>query len=150
MTARTVHADPETADRVRGWVEDAGHTLYTILGHVTSSGMSRDIGVRAILPAEASVYPGHPFVVLDLDYNVAGLTGSKLTDRGVRRGGCGMDMGFDLIYSLARVLYPDGHPCWGKGVCQSNDHVNPGPGRDIYNPATIHRDGGYGIRQVWL
>lgn len=42
--------------------------------------------------------------------------------------GCGMDMGFHLVYSLSRVLFSPkqgGFECLGIGhYCPSNDHSN--------------------------
>ena len=40
-----------------------------------------------------------------LDYKHA----EKDGDMGVKVGGCGMDMGFHLIYNLSSVLYKDGY-----------------------------------------
>lgn len=37
--------------------------------------------------------------------------------------GCGMDMGFSLVYDLGRVLFRDNFRCIGKG-CPSSDHDN--------------------------
>ena len=65
-------------------------------------------------------------------------------------GGCGMDMGFHVVYSLARALYHkrDGSPGWqciGKH-CPSNDHTN---GDRNYEPHP-HSDGGYALTQRWI
>lgn len=132
-------ADVEEAkERLRGWVQP-GDTLYTVLGHVSRSGMVRDIGVREIVPT-----PGErePVTMLDLDWNVARVTGRRLTDHGVRCNGAGMDMGFDLIYSLSRSLFPGGFDCIGEH-CPANDHSN---GSDVKH----HTDGGYALRQRWI
>src|SRR3990167_5500047 len=64
---------------------------------------------------------------------------------GVRVGGCGMDMGFHLVYNLSRVLFPDGFDCIGKDF-PANDHSN---GDRDYKPHT-HKDGGYALKQRWL
>ena len=73
----------------------------------------------------------------------------------VIRGGCGMDMGFDLVYSLSRALFPS-YQCLGRRykdengpACPSNDHVNPGPHRDNFGAAVVHTDG-YALSQRWL
>lgn len=106
----------------REWAKDRlreefkpGDTVWTILQHVGSSGMTRRIGVRSItdnLPHECD---GLVAVALDLKFD---------RDRGgVVMGGCGMDMGFHLAYSLSSTLYPDGHACLGE-KCPSNDHSN--------------------------
>ena len=42
----------------------------------------------------------------------------------IRVGGCGMDMGFHVVYNLSRALYRDGRfVCMGED-CPSNDHSN--------------------------
>lgn len=105
----------------REWAKDQlradlppGSTVYTILHHVSSSGMSRRIGVRAIIDNQPHY----------LDGLVAVAIGEKVSDAGgIVVGGCGMDMGFHIAYSLSHALYPDGFTCLGK-KCPSNDHSN--------------------------
>jgi hypothetical protein len=106
----------------REWAKDQlrdslkpGDTVYTILHHVSSSGMSRRIGVRAIVNGQPQY----------LDGLVAVALGERVADRGgIIMGGCGMDMGFELSYRLGHALYPDGVRCLGKKKCRSNDHSN--------------------------
>lgn len=62
-------------------------------------------------------------------------------------------MGFELVYSLSRTLFPDGFDCIGEGdgygtFCPSNDHSNDRT-RD-YSPGRHHGGGGYALRQRWL
>ena len=66
---------------------------------------------------------------------------------GVKVGGAGMDMGFHLVYVLSRELYGSGYQCVGER-CPSNEHVNPGPLRNVYDGRT-HKDG-YALRHRWL
>jgi len=94
------------------------------------------------------------------NWAVAKATGSRLNPMGhgydaVIRGGCGMDMGFDLVYSLSRALFPS-YQCLGRRykdehgpACPSNDHVNPGPERDNFGPDVVHTDG-YALNQRWM
>lgn len=75
-----------------------GDTVYTILRHVSRSGMTRSISC-VVRGAEG------PY---DIDWLVRRALGLPF-DRnrgGVKVGGCGMDMGFHLVYSLSRVLWP--------------------------------------------
>jgi hypothetical protein len=76
-----------------------GDTVYTKMMHVSKSGMTRDIQIRKI----ADDYP----------YNWTHLASIALDNRikndGIRVGGCGMDMGFHLVYNLGYVLYDDGY-----------------------------------------
>ena len=79
---------------------------------------------------------------------------------GLRVSGCGMDMGFHVVYSLSRVLYPDGFECIGEG-CPSNDHSNGdrdytphlNGGKAPHEPGYVahwHSNGGYALRQRWV
>jgi hypothetical protein len=121
-----------------------GTTVHTILRHVSRSGMSRII-TPVLLEHDPergpwSLYPG---------WNIARACGYHYDDRreGIRIGGCGMDMGFALVYDLSRALYPDGFACLGAGNrCPSNDHSNGRPVRK----GTWHTDGGYALRHAWL
>ncbi len=95
-----------------------GTTVHTILRHVSKSGMSRDISLVILTPDGPR----------DITALAAEAMGSRLSSRvtfpAIRVGGCGMDMGFHMVYSLARALYPDGHLCTGARDCPSNDHSN--------------------------
>lgn len=122
-----------------------GTRVYCQLEHRSQSGMTRWIIPR----------------VMDTDHNgepwpryLAGLVesadiGFKRTRRrdGLEIGGCGMDMGFALVYSISSSLYPDGFDCIGP-KCPSNDHSN---GDRDYTPGHCrHRSGGYALRHEWL
>lgn len=132
----------EAIDRLKVWIKP-GDTLFTQLKSVSRSGMSRVIQVVKI---ECNPDRQEPDV-LYLGYNVAQACDMKY-DRereGVKIGGCGMDMGFALVYDLARVLFADSFECIGEG-CPSNDHSN---GDRNYTPHK-HSDGGYSLKQRWL
>jgi len=123
-----------------------GDTVQTILRSVSRSGMSRDISPILTTPDggafDASYLVGR---ALDLRHGKAG---------GLKMGGCGMDMGFALVYALSSKLYPNGFGCTGAGTpdapfssrCPSNDHSN---GDRDYTPHQ-HRSGGYALRHAWL
>ena len=132
-----------------------GDVIQTKDLHVSRSGMTREIGVYVARVSD----DGQPYVD-DLSWPVAVLTGNRISDRdGVIVGGAGMDMGFHLVYSLGRALYPKGVPCTGSNgwtksgrrsklsACRSNDHFN---GDRAYSKSKTHRDGGYAFRQEWL
>ncbi len=112
-----------------------GDTIFTVLRHVSRSGMMRHISVLKIESADR---------ILDLDFNASKALGWSRVDKGdgVKVSGCGMDMGFHIVYSLSQELFPDGFDCIGKN-CPSNDHVN----RD---DSKHHTSGGYALRQKWL
>ena len=132
----------EALERLREWVKP-GDTLFTILRHVSRSGMQRTIDVVMIGDDKRGNGPE----VSALGWNIAQALGMPFdSDReGVKVGGCGMDMGFALVYELGAALFPEGFGCTGEN-CRSNDHSN---GDKDYSPHT-HRDGGYALRQRWL
>jgi len=77
-----------------------GSRVYTILRHVSSSGMSRDISL-VIADSEGRIS--------DITYYAADALGSRLIERNgnraIRMNGAGMDMGFHLVYNLSSVLF---------------------------------------------
>jgi hypothetical protein len=117
------------------WVKP-GDTVHTIVRHVSRSGMSRNIdavkltdGDYLYLSRIAAVLLGYP----------------QARDGSVKIGGCGMDMGFALVYELSHALFSGGFECIGEG-CPSNDHSN---GDRDYSPHQ-HNSGGYALKQRWL
>ena len=99
-----------------------GQTIYTILRHRSASGMSRSISL--VIPTKDGIQ--------SLDYWVAQAKGESTDQKngGIKVSGCGMDMGFHLVYNLGRMLYPQG--------------VKKGRGGQ---PDT---DGGYAFNHKWL
>jgi len=81
---------------------DGKPVVYTFLRHVSKSGMSRDITLK-IVDDEGTLR--------DITYTAAIALGEKPRDlhgwNVIRVGGCGMDMGFHLVYSLSSVLFAD-------------------------------------------
>jgi hypothetical protein len=145
MPTKQQLADQQAAiEQLREWLPP-GSTVQTILRHVSRSGMVRDISAIATVD-------GEPF---DITYWVSRALIARIADGGgIRRGGCGMDMGFDLVYSLSRTLYRDGFYCIGESTdrdrtCPSNDHFNDRGVRN-YSHFRHHSDGGYALRQRWL
>lgn len=76
-----------------------GETIYTVLRHVSASGMSRRIDLYIMRR-------GHPRYI---SWHVANVLDYKIPDRkeGLVVGGCGMDMGFHLVHSLGYALWGD-------------------------------------------
>lgn len=148
----------EAITKLREWIKP-GDTVYTILDHVSSSGMSR--AIRVVVPYtryrcqtcgyafEMNYAPkrcdhngcnGQTFTTevdhIHPNYSIGKALELRHWKRNGREqdalmiGGCGMDMGFHLVYELSHVLYggrPDGsggYKCLGKGKCPSNYHVN--------------------------
>lgn len=94
-----------------------GTTVYTLLRNVSRSGMSRDMDVYVMEGNEPRRITWSVAKAADLTYNTK--------SEAIRMGGCGMDMGFALVYNLSRALYGRDHSfaCIGNG-CPSNDHNN--------------------------
>lgn len=97
-----------TADELRHIISkattnsaDGSPTLYTVLRHVSASGMTRHIDVYAIVDGEPRY----------LTARVATVLGYRREPRNgyliVR--GTGMDMGFHVVHSLAQRLAGDGY-----------------------------------------
>ena len=74
-------------------------TVYTVLRSVSSSGMTRHISLKV----------AHGSSIFDITYLAAQALGDKLHDRHghntLKVNGCGMEMGFHIVYSLSSVLY---------------------------------------------
>ena len=69
-------------------------TIYTVLRHVSSSGMQREISVKMIDAGR----------VIHLDYLVGEALGIKSgIHNGLKIRGCGMDMGFHLVDLINQV-----------------------------------------------
>lgn len=77
-----------------------GATIYTKCNHVSNSGMSRDISVY-VVTKDSTIW--------DISMMTADLCGySQAKDGSVKMGGCGMDMGFAIVYALGGALWPSG------------------------------------------
>ena len=111
-----------------------GDTINCILRHVSRSGMSREI---SLLKGE-----------LDITWNVAHFLGYKQGNRGgIKISGCGMDMGFALVYELSRKLFENKFKCIGE-KCRASDHLNkPYLKRD---GKMLHSDASYALNMRWL
>ena len=139
-TSKLKTAREDAATKLREWLKP-GDTIYTIVEHVSRSGMQREI--RVLIPRVSE--DGHAYF-LHPNFAAAALLGCRQGKRdGLVVSGCGMDMGFHLVYNIGRSLWPDGYECSGD-KCQSNDHSN---GDRDYTPHH-HTDGGYALRHEWL
>lgn len=76
----------------------AGGTCYTQVTSVAKSGMSRKMKFFAV----------HGEEIIDVTWKVATVLGDSVQHDGtIRVSGCGMDMGFHMVYNLSRTLYGD-------------------------------------------
>jgi hypothetical protein len=118
-------ADKPTADdisRLKAWIEANNYTVYTVLRHVSKSGMMREISV--VIPVtdiprydntgdKPRLVHSHVLQFVHPSYTIAGLLNRSYSEKNGHNAivchGCGMDMGFDLVYNLSSVLYGDGY-----------------------------------------
>jgi hypothetical protein len=108
---------PEQIELIKNYGIKQGMTIYTVLRHCSSSGMTRAIGLHAVAKDKT---------IIRLDYLAVQLGVGSFNKKhgGITVSGCGMDMGFDLVYRLSRKIFK-----------RSKSHKN---------------DGGYAIKQTWL
>lgn len=94
----------ESKDTLLQWLKP-GDTVYTILRHVSASGMQREISLVVFkCDGDGHTYALHP------DYHASRLLGSRQGKRdGVIHNGAGMDMGADLVMSLSYALFGDAY-----------------------------------------
>lgn len=106
-----------------------GDTIYCVLRHVSTSGMSRTIQLFHI-----TKHNGKP-ALSPIGYQLAKIGQYRWdSDRnGITINGCGMDMGFALVYALGRYLWP-------RGTKTPHGMRNGEP----------DSDGGYALRRQWL
>lgn len=83
-------------------VLEPGSTVYTIVTHVSRSGMSRSIQTMIARDSE----------IVDITWAVCRVLGLKFdqSNGGAKVSGCGMDMAFKVVYDLGRALWPEGTP----------------------------------------
>lgn len=110
----------EKREALRGMLKE-GDTVYTKVVHVSRSGMYRVINLYVMLISERNGKP-YPYCIDHLAAPL--LEGYDYRHRGCKATGCGMDMGFSLVYSLAWQLF---------------GHIK----RD-------NKDNGYLLNQKWL
>ena len=146
----------EAISKLRDWIKP-GDTVYTVLDHVSRSGMSRRI--RFVLlekDDKGNVIDRHPNWAIGkaVGLSHAKRDGSELDS--LRVDGCGMDMGSHVVYHLSYTLNPEGFGCIGDG-CPSNDHSNGDRDYTPHKPEGLkpqchhwHKDGGYALRHRWI
>lgn len=112
------------------WIRKTRPTVYTKLEHVSQSGMFRLISVFIIKNNK-------PICINTLVADIAGYkTDSKRG--GLRVTGCGMDMGFAVVYNFSHYLFPTGFK-----YRQNEHHRNN-------SPSPIDNNGGYALKQKWM
>lgn len=132
-----------------------GDTVTTIQRHVSRSGMSRRISPVIIINGETR----------DISWHVSKLGSYNLSKRhdGLIVSGCGMDMGFALVYDLSYKLFPDGFGIEGQASLYpqgirpvTKEHADKLNGQGVQfrgrngDTSGWDKDGGYALKQRWL
>ena len=127
----------EAQETLRGMLHP-GDVVHTVLRHKARSGMMRAIDLYKLEDGELRW----------LSPLAARATGISFSEKyeALVAGGCGMDMGFHLVYELSAALYPQGFECIGE-KCPANDHSN---GDRDYTPHAHPDAGGYALRHRWI
>ena len=103
-----------------------GDTVRTSIKHVSSSGMQRRISFYIVDPRDQEI--------INIDHYVSIITDYKLSDKGgLVVNGCGMDMGFAVVYELGATM-------WTNGTDTPHGTRNQEP----------DSSGGYALKQRWL
>ena len=134
MTTKAQRTRTAAIERLRDLGLKPGSTVYTTNVHTSRSGMTRYLKVTVV---------GSDGQIVNITGPVCDLVGYRWSqDYGAAKvEGVGMDMGFALVYSLSRMLFPNGHDCTGAPGCPSNDHSND------YNEAAHRADTNLGIER---
>ena len=107
-----------------------GSTVYTSVRSVAKSGMSRTMKVYMVKDGK----------IISLNWYVCRALGESMRKDGtIRVHVCGMDAGFHLVYTLSRILYPEGF------VVEESRHA-----ASLGAAVGAEQDGGYALRQAWL
>lgn len=135
MTKASQAERDQAIAQLREWIKP-GDTVYTILDHVSASGMSRAIRVVLLHCKDGKAIDLHPNYSIGKALGLRHWKRNGHTQDALIVGGCGMDMGFHLVYSLGRVLFPEGFKVEGRG--RNGD------------TSGWDKDGGYALNHRWL
>ena len=136
-----------------------GDTVYCILRHCSASGMMRVIDFIVIKdnrPVRLSIY-------------ICDLLGMPYHRKyhGVAVRGCGMDMGFGVVYDLGCALWPEGFGLWplsGEYMPKEGNYRKTTSAQDAQkmiaqgfrfcgrngDTSGWDNDGGYALRSEWI
>lgn len=102
----------------------SGETVYTVLRHVSQSGMSRNIDLFVIRKNQLRCITHDVGTLLDM---------KQARNGGLTVSGCGMDMGYHIVYALGSAIWP-------KGTRKAHSTRNGKP----------DHDGGYALNHKWI
>lgn len=114
---RPVNDQEWAVHALRGWMP-IGSTVWTVLRHVSRSGMMRVISVHTLYRRKPDAEQGKCLGISDLTRSASRVLGWRIhRDRdGIVVSGCGMDMGFHLVYELAQCLWGNGYALEQKWI----------------------------------
>jgi hypothetical protein len=138
---------------------NVGDTVYTTLKHVSRSGMLRSIDVHLIRDNEPQWIAPKVAKAINFSFD------SKR--EAIKVQGCGMDMGFEVVYNLGCVLFPDGfgekcQECGQRPASKEHAETVKVVGPSGHSPhgckfygrngdlSGWDNDGGYALKQRWL
>ena len=129
MTTKNGREREEARERLLQCLKP-GDTVYCNLKHVSRSGMYRVIDLLVMKNNQPLCISYSASILLE---------GYDSRWNGCKASGCGMDMGFHLVYNLSYYLFPDGftpdYDYYQNGHNYKNERVN---------------DGGYALNCRWL
>lgn len=130
MKTTKTQIQKEALETLKGYKIKAGETVYTILRHHSTSGMYRAIDLYIMRKNQP----------VRITWSAANAMGRKYDTKHEAMGcsGCGMDMGYDAVYSLSRTLFPNGFKL-PKGERGRNGDTSG-----------FDKDGGYALNHRWL
>ncbi len=103
---KTEKANQRDVEILKKWIEENNNTVYTVLRHVSKSGMYWEISV--VIPVKNA--DGDKMFV-HTSYIISCVLGWKYSEKHGSNSvvciGAGMDMGFHLVDSLSYALYGD-------------------------------------------
>lgn len=94
----------EARARLLTWLEP-GSRVVTRVVHVSRSGMQREVTCSTAVIDPITKRPE----IIGLDYWIARLCDDRIGKHGgIVVGGCGFDAGFQIVYNLGMLLWPNG------------------------------------------
>lgn len=100
-----------------------GATVYVVQRSVSKSGMYRRLDLYIVARGQLE----------RITYNAAVVMDWSMNDSGIGVGGCGMDMHFHIVYTLARYLFPKGFKA-----------------KNMAGGKSEQKDGGYALKHVTI
>lgn len=126
MSIKDIRARNEAITSLKELIKP-GDTVYTVLRHKSASGMRRFLDVFVIKYGEPLRITCGVGIAADYSYN--------RKHEALTVDGCGMDVGFGLVYKLSATMWPG-----GDGSYKTGRNGMSGP----------ETDGGYLLKHRWL